>query len=259
VTEKLGRHKLLLKKRKSQPGRSSAESSGSQEVENITSGEGSVVSSATGGSNGKLQSIRMRGGLSSEAGVKRLERLPVVSRSPSGLTSAPGRIPSGLNRFAELLKNRKGGDSGSRESGESKERKTDVGNLFETPRRPVPGNSGLDLIVSNYMYCIYWQGTLSPHMETRRHTVCHIRYIYLVRAIKLCNKRDSFRPEALVIWIFHIFSISDLFLLVHIEINQCKKLILVSTETIKQKVPRGINIVLIISARNITSDPCLKM
>lgn len=169
MTEKLGRHKLLLKKRKSQPGRSSAESSGSQEVENITSGEGSVVSSATGGSNGKLQSIRMRGGLSSEAGVKRLERLPVVSRSPSGLTSAPGRIPSGLNRFAELLKNRKGGDSGSRESGESKERKTDVGNLFETPRRPVPGNSGLDLIVSNYMYCIYWQGTLSPHMETRRY------------------------------------------------------------------------------------------
>jgi hypothetical protein len=171
VTEKLGRHKLLLKKRKAQSGRSSAEYASSQEddsreiqtqsSESFANGNGGT---ANGGSTeAKPRPIRIRqsfpGGRAPEAirpigpsggrfadslsesglsGGKRLERLP--ARGPGGVN--PGRGPGGLNRFADLLKNRREGErreEGGREPGDSQEKKTDVTKVYQTYRRPQPG------------------------------------------------------------------------------------------------------------------------
>ena len=175
VTEKLGRHKLLLKKRKAQSGRStSAEYASSQEddsreiqTQSSESFANSNGGTATYGGSTEAQPrpIRIRqssllGGRAPEAirpigpsdggrfgdslsesglsGGKRLERLP--ARGPGGVN--PGRGPGGLNRFADLLKNRRDGErreEGGKEAGDSQEKKTDVTKVYQTYRRPQPG------------------------------------------------------------------------------------------------------------------------
>jgi hypothetical protein len=172
VTEKLGRHKLLLKKRKAQSGRSSAEYVSSQEddsreiqTQSSESFANSNGGTATNGGSTEAQPrpIRIRqsflGGRAPEAirpigpsdgrfgdslsesgpsGGKRLERLP--ARGPGGVN--PGRGSGGLNRFADLLKNRREGErreEGGKEAGDSQEKKTDVTKVYQTYRRPQPG------------------------------------------------------------------------------------------------------------------------
>ncbi len=186
VTEKLGRHKLLLKKRKAHSGRSSAEYASSQEddsreiqTQSSESFANSNGGTATNGGSTEAQPrpIRIRqssllGGRAPEAirligpsdggrfgdslsesgpsGGKRLERLP--ARGPGGLN--PGRGPGGLNRFADLLKNRREGErreEGGREAGDSQEKKTDVTKVYQTYRRPQPGKELFYLIFLQYL------------------------------------------------------------------------------------------------------------
>ena len=160
VTEKLGRHKLLLKKRKSQSGRASSESfnsdetnGGSRETQKLSSeifASGEVPDFA---SELERQPIRLRQSNSispvapssdraGPSGARRLERLP-AARGPAGLPTAQSRDgPGGVNRFAELLKNRREGAdrAGEEANREVREKKTDVANLFQASRRPLPGS-----------------------------------------------------------------------------------------------------------------------
>jgi hypothetical protein len=156
VTEKLGRHKLLLKKRKSQSGRSSGEllnsdeSSSSRESLEKQSGETLAGSDAALAGDIERQPIGIRPSSpsvnaaslpatnernGSGAGVKRLERLPTTGRSA---IAAPSR--GGMNRFSELLKNRREEQQEEEEQEQkAKGKKTDVASLYETPRRPAQG------------------------------------------------------------------------------------------------------------------------
>jgi hypothetical protein len=185
VTEKLGRHKLLLKKRKAQSGRSSAEYVSSQEDDSRESSESFANNNgATTGGSTEVQPrpIRIRqsflGGRAPDAirpigpsggrlgdslsesgpsGGKRLERLP--ARGPGGVN--PGRGPGGLNRFADLLKNRREGErreEGGKEPGDSQEKKTDVTKVYQTYRRPQPGMALLYYLLSIFKYfdLNYW-------------------------------------------------------------------------------------------------------
>ena len=150
MTEKLSRHKLLLKKRKAQAARSSAENLNSQQSDTlqpaIQIGEifAGSKSGPTAGATGQAEPrpIRIRQsslggrapapdapiesgpsgdsrladslGASGLSGTKRLERLP--SRVPGGFNIVPGRGLDSLgnlgnpNRFTDLVKNREEGE-----------------------------------------------------------------------------------------------------------------------------------------------------